>query len=254
MSRVFDVYRALHEQAFLPIFCENTYNSKAEVEACAALGLKVIEYTLRCEDAREMIPWIRSNYPDLHVLVGSTLDDDKIVAAMRRRHPQLMTLDEIADLDVHGFVSRVGWRRETIERFSPTHLVVPAAMTVTEALLQTSWGSHFQKMDSQDSELLRRSRVESTFEFCPIVASGDLTLQRVPEVFHLGSMVAGCALDVALMGADTQITAEEITSILRTYWGASRRARAQHYPRLADTQHLPADEWLKILPHYHPFD
>ena len=66
MNRLIEIYRAMHRQAFMPIFCRDDFDSRAEVEACVAAGCTVIEYTLRRPDAREMIPWVRKNYPDLH--------------------------------------------------------------------------------------------------------------------------------------------------------------------------------------------
>jgi hypothetical protein len=42
------------------------------------------------------------------LLVGSTLDSERIVRRMKRRHPQLMTVQEAADLGVDGFVSMMG--------------------------------------------------------------------------------------------------------------------------------------------------
>jgi hypothetical protein len=59
MSRFYHTHRAMHQQAFMPIFCSDAFDSKAQVEACVAAGCTVIEYTLRKSDAREMIPWIR---------------------------------------------------------------------------------------------------------------------------------------------------------------------------------------------------
>jgi hypothetical protein len=114
MNRLFEAYRALHEQAFAPIFCRDEFDSRRQVEACAAAGCKGIEYTLRKADAREMIPWVRKNYPNLFLIVGSTIDSDKIIRSQRRKFSQLMTLEEISQFGVDGFISMLGWSEKTI--------------------------------------------------------------------------------------------------------------------------------------------
>jgi len=62
MSRLFDAYRAFHEQGFIPIFTEDGFDSRMLIDACVAAGLKGIEYTLRKRDADTMIPeqWLDS--------------------------------------------------------------------------------------------------------------------------------------------------------------------------------------------------
>ena len=50
-----DIYRAVHEQVFLPIFVQDHFDTKTLVEACVQAGCKCIEYTLRRADADEMI-------------------------------------------------------------------------------------------------------------------------------------------------------------------------------------------------------
>ena len=39
MSRLFEAYRAIHEQAFMPIFTENGTDSRQLVEACVDEGI-----------------------------------------------------------------------------------------------------------------------------------------------------------------------------------------------------------------------
>ncbi len=81
MKRLIDVYRVLHQQAFIPIFVrDHIPDSKKLIEGCLEAGMRVIEYTQRQLDAPTMIPCIRKNYPDIYLLVGSTLDDDAIIA------------------------------------------------------------------------------------------------------------------------------------------------------------------------------
>ena len=88
---------------------DDHFDSKTLVKACVAAGCAGIEYTLRRRDAHVMVPWIREHYPELFLLVGSTIDDDRIVTQMKKRHPQLLTLAEIDALGLDGFVSMIGW-------------------------------------------------------------------------------------------------------------------------------------------------
>ena len=64
MKRLIDVYRVLHQQAFIPIFVrDHIPDSKKLIEGCLEAGMRVIEYTQRQLDAPTMIPCIRKIIP-----------------------------------------------------------------------------------------------------------------------------------------------------------------------------------------------
>jgi len=254
MTRKLDVYRAMHQQAFMPIFCKDGVDSRRQVEACVAAGCSVIEYTLRKPDAREMIPWIRKTYPELGLLVGSTLDSEKIIRQMRDRHPQLMTLDEIADMDVDGFVSMVGWTEESIRRYAPTHVICPTAMTVREALLQTSWGADFQKLAGSDIPFVKRCRGAAAFDYCPIMVTGGQTCESMGASFQAGAVMVGTGFDLTLKGMGQEPEVAQIAEITRTYLDTAQAEQAKAFPALKAAQSGSNDEWLAALPHWHPFD
>lgn len=253
MDRLFDAYRAMHEQAFAPIFCKDGFNSKRQVEACVAAGCKGIEYTLRKPDAREMIPWIRKNYPDLYLLVGSTVDSDAVVARQRCKHPQLMTVAEVADIGVDGFVSMLGWSDESLRKYSATHIIAPTAMTVREALLQTDCGAHFQKLLGSDLDFVRRCRGGAAFDYCPILVTGGQTPETMGATFQAGAVMVGTGFDLTMKGLDADASVEQITEIVKTYVAAAKQARAAAWPELAAADGGPKQAWLDALPHYHPF-
>jgi 2-keto-3-deoxy-6-phosphogluconate aldolase len=252
MNRLFEAYRALHEQAFVPIFCRDEFDSRRQVEACVQAGCKGIEYTLRKADAREMIPWVRKNYPDLFLIVGSTIDCDKILTQQRRKFPQLMTLDEISQFGVDGFISMLGWSEKSIAKWSPTHLVIPTAWTTREALIQTAAGAQFQKLGG-DVEAIKRFRGEAAFEYCPIFVSGGQVPAVMDKTFAAGAVVVGTGFDVMLQGRDKNISAKDIEKEVRTYVAAAQSARRAAWPQLAKADGGPKDAWLAALPHYHPF-
>ena len=254
MSRVFDTYRAVHEQAFIPLFVRDDHDSIRLIEACLEAGCRVIEYTQRRPDADTMIPWLRRHCPELHVLAGSTLDDDRVLRRARRRHPQLRTLSELADMGVDGFVSLVGWRPENIARYAATHLVVPAAMTVNEAYQQSVAGAHFIKVVGPGLELAALCRNPAGFEFCPVFITGGMTAERIPEAMAAGAMAIGSGFDLMLRDQAGDGGKPDVVRVLRRYLDVSRSARDRACPALARARSQDPLTWLKALPHNHPFD
>ena len=252
MSRQFEAYRAMHEQAFMPIFCRDEFDSRRQVEACIAAGCKAIEYTLRKADAREMIPWVRKHHPELFLLVGSTIDSDAIVKKLRRQHPQLMTLKEIADIGADGYVSMLGWSEASLRRWAPTHIICPTASTVREALIQTDAGAQFQKLPG-DLAFVRRCRGEAAFNYCPIMVTGGQMPEVMKDTFAAGAVVVGTGFDLALKGRSSDLKTEEITEVVKIYLQAAQRARHAAWPQLAKADGGPKQAWLDALPHWHPF-
>ena len=252
MSSLLSTYRTVHQQGFLPIFTATPFNSKRLVEACVQAGCKAIEYTLRSPDAREMIPWIRKTYPDLLLLVGSTMDSEKLVHKMQRKHPQLITIDAVADLDVHGFVSMLGWSAETIARWAPTHLVAPTAMTISEALVQTDAGAHFQKMLGNDLGFVKRCRGAAAFDFCPVFVTGGMTLEKMGSAYDAGAVMTASGFDLTLSGAPDDVDVAAAAEVTRNYVNAGSAHQRRAFPQIADRQASDA-AWLDSLPHWHPF-
>lgn len=253
MNRKFETYRAMHQQAFMPIFCLDDYDSKSEVEACVAAGCTVIEYTLHKPDAREMIPWIRKHYPDLLLLVGSTLDSEKIIGQMRRRHPQLMSIDEVADMDVDGFVSMINWTEASVRKYAASHVICPTAMTVGEALNMMEWGASFIKMMGNDMPFIKRSRGAAAFDYLPILVTGGQTLETLPLSFEAGAVSVGSGFNLTLKGESAAVGTERIAEITHAYVECAQAARARYFPELAAADGASREQWLAALPHFHPF-
>ena len=247
------IYRTVHDQGFIPIFTHDAWDPRRKVEACAQAGARVIEYTLRCPDARELIPWIRCEHPDLVLLVGSTLDDEGIVRERRRQFPQLMSVAELADLGVHGFVSMIGWSAASIRRYCRTHVLAPSASTLTEAFQQTAAGAHFQKMLGNNLDFVKLCRAVPTFDFCPVMVTGGMTLERLPEAIAAGAMVIGSGFDLTLKSRPADLPTKEIAAVTAAYIAAVQAARARKFPALAAAANAPAAAWLAALPHWHPF-
>ncbi len=254
MGRVFETYRAFHEQGFIPIFVKDDLDTRVLLEGCLQAGMRVIEYTLRRPDAHKMIPWIRENYPDLHLIVGSTMEDDQIVAQRRREHPQLLTLGELDSIGVDGFVSMLGWSLENIRKYSPTRLVVPAAWTVTEAFQEMGAGAHFIKATGAGKlERARSFRALPTFGYCPIMMTGGIrTPEHVREAFEAGAVTVASGFDVTLQRS-RDVTSSEVANAMRTFLESAKAAREAVWPKLAEAVGGDRQVWLDALPHYHPF-
>ena len=253
MTRIHQAYRAIHQQSFIPIFTEDGLDPHLLLEACLLAGCKGIEYTLRRRDADRMIPWIREQYPDLYLLVGSTLDNDGMIHQARQRYPQLMTLTEMAELGVDGFVTMVGFHEETIHRFGPKHLLYSSVMTLPEAYRAVAAGVHFCKMFGPGADLVKLCRGAGGFGFCPVMVTGGVTLDRVTPLITAGAVVLGSGFELILRGQSDIGSPKVIASILRQYIETAQEAQQLSWPVLAENMSADMDTWLSILPHHHPF-
>ena len=253
MTDSYETYRAVHRQGFIPIFVEDGRDARMQVAACVEAGLEVIEYTLRRADVREMIPWVRENYPNLKILVGSTIDNDAIVNKLKAKYPQLMTLDELADLGADGFVSMLRWSEENIRRFSSTHVVVPCATTPGEAYEMCSHGAHLIKFVQPKESLMRKVRAAPTFQFCPVFVTGGMDLQRIPPIIEAGAVSVGTGFDLTLRDRPRDIGVSDIAAVMVQYRETVAQARRDAYPEMMENRDAGRAEWLGSLPHVHPF-
>jgi 2-keto-3-deoxy-6-phosphogluconate aldolase len=253
MTRLYDAYRAVHDQCFMPIFVKGDEDSRMLVDACLEAGCTGIEYTLRREDAAEMIPWIRKTYPDLFLLVGSVIDNDVIIAKQRRKNPQLRTLAEVADMGVDGFVSMLNWSEASIRKYAPTHLVMPTCMTVGEALFQIGAGAHFAKMLGSDMDFVKRARGAAAFDYCPIIVTGGMDIERIPLGVEAGAMLFASGFDLTLKDCADPADQSAVAATVRNYIDVAQKARAAKWPELAAVEGADKKVWLDALPHYHVF-
>ncbi len=254
MSRLLDAYRALHQQAFIPIFVrDHIPDSKKLLEGCQEAGMRVIEYTLRRLDAHTMIPWIRENCPDLFLLVGSTLDDDAIITKQREKFPQLLTIDELDAMDVDGFISMIGWSEASIKKYHSRRIVIPAVSTSREAFLNVAAGAHFVKVPGSKPELIKSYRWEAAFDYCPLFAPGGLTPDRIPTAVAAGAVITATGFDLTLKECSAEVSVSEIAAIMKHYMETAQDAQRATWPELAKAADADNQTWLNALPHYHPF-
>jgi len=252
-KRLLDVYRTVYEQGFLPIFVRDDFDTQVLLEGCLEAGVRVIEYTLRRQDAHVMIPKLRQQYPDLCILAGSTLDDDGMIHQLRRRNPVLLTLAELDAIGVDGFVSMLGYREESIRRYAGRRLLIPAANTLNDAYFQVGAGAHFAKFVGSDLALVKYCRMQPTHGFCPIMVTGGASLDRIEEIVAAGAVLVGSGFDLMLRG-ETNITPHKVATVVRAYCAAVQAARNKTWPALARVAGADDKTWLAALPHFHPFD
>jgi 2-keto-3-deoxy-6-phosphogluconate aldolase len=251
MNQLLENYRKVYEQGFMPIFVDDGFDTLMLVEACVSAGFEAIEYTLRRKDANTMIPLIKERYPDLAILVGSTLDENGVIERMRNRHPQLLTLDELESIGVDGFVSQLSWSSDSIREYSPRKIVIPSARTTNEAYLQVSAGAHFIKLFGNNLELVEQCRSEASFDYCPIFVSGGMNPERIPLAVEAGGVLTSAGFDVIIKDDVADATVESVAESLKQHQRATLESRALKWPAVSPT--AETNDWLRSLPHHHPF-
>ena len=249
-NRLFTNYRKMIEQVWIPIFVKDDLNTDILLEGCELAGLKVIEYTLRREDAAKVVKKLKDRYPDTVILMGSTIDSDEIVNERKTKYPQLMTMAELAPL-VDGFVSMLPYSDETLQKYSKTHICIPAAETSGEALRQVKAGAAVIKILGPDLTLAKRLHALPTFNYCPTYITGGMIPERMEEAFTAGNILAAAGFDVVLKGVTAEdITPERVAEKIKVFLDAAKAARAKACPQLQDTENLTDEEFLQRLPNY----
>jgi len=244
------LYKEFYKQAFIPIFVNDGLDAKLQVEACVQAGFKVIEYTQRREDLQTILPWIHETYPDLYILIGSTMDNDLIVKSQQRHFPQLLTLEELAEMNVQGFISMLKYSSTTMQKFRDTHLMIPCASTANEAYDQISDGAHFIKVLGPDLTLVKQISSAPLFKFCPLFVTGGMDLEQIPLAIEAGAMLIASGFDLMLKGQDN-ITVELVCDILKKYQAVVINARTVRYPKMTEAlNNGTTEDWLKQVPNY----
>ncbi len=251
-KQIGQLYKEFYKQAFIPIMVNDGLDAKLQIRACVQAGFKVIEYTQRREDLHEILPWIQENYPDMYILIGSTMDNDDIVKSQKRHFPQLLSLKELSMLNVDGFISMLKYSSSTIKEYRGTHLMIPCASTSNEAYDFISDGAHFVKVTGPDLSLVKRINSAPLFNFCPLFVTGGMDLERIPLAVEAGAVVIASGFDLLLKNQDN-ITVDSICEILKKYQKVVVDARTKFYPEMMNALHNgTTEEWLKLVPNCIP--
>jgi 2-keto-3-deoxy-6-phosphogluconate aldolase len=253
MNRLKDTYTCIYEQGFIPIFPYDNNDSMMLLDACMEVGVKCVEYTLRRKDTNKMIPFIKEKFPDIHLLVGSTIPDDKMAQALKKNNPQLMTLTELDKLNVDGFVSMIGYGSDIIKKYAQRRIIIPCAMTITEAFQQMSAGAHFIKVTGPSLDMLKLCRASALFDFCPLFFTGGMTLQRIPEIVSAGAIAGGTGFDV-LLSEFKKPTLSQVKTVIKNYIKTFNDARKTANPGLFSDKGIGLEFNFDKLRHYCPFN
>ncbi len=243
-------YRKIYEQAFMPIFVHDDFDTQTLIEGCKLAGVGAIEYTLRRPDANTVLPTLKEKMQGVSVLVGSTIDCDKVILQMRTKNPQLMTIDKVAPF-VDGLVSMLPYSNETIKKYKDSHILVPTAQTSGEALRQIDSGATFIKVCGPDFSFSKSLHAAPTFNYCPTFITGGVTIERMREAYEAGNVLTAAGFDLILKGEDAKtLTKERVCEKLLEFINAAKKARAEVYPQLKDIEKMTDDEFIASLPNY----
>jgi 2-keto-3-deoxy-6-phosphogluconate aldolase len=249
-KEIFAKYRKVYEQAWMPIFGQDEFDTEVLLEGCRLANLQVIEYTLRRSDASTVIPTLRQRFPDAVIVAGSTIDDENVICQMKTKYPQLMTIAELMPY-VDGFVSMLPFSDATLERYSSTHLCIPTAQTGGEALRQVGKGAAFIKVLGPDFSFSKSLHAVPTFGYCPTYITGGVTRERMHEAFAAGNVLCAAGFDVVLKGEDPEtITPERVAELLRSFVETAKAARAEVNPKFQSMEKMSDEEFLSVLPNY----
>lgn len=243
-------FRQTFEQAFVPIFVKDEFDTEVLLAGCELAGVSVLEYTLRRPDAHEVIPTLKNRYPDYVIYVGSTVDSDAIMAQMREKHPQLLTIAELTPF-VDGLVSMLPYSDETLEKYRATHLMIPTAETSGEALRQMSHGATVIKVCGPDFSFSKKLHAAPTFNYCPTFVTGGVNNERMEEAYAAGNILTAAGFDLILKGEDpATLTPEKVAEKLTVYLTAAEEARAKVMPWTKNSEALSDEAFLAAFPHY----
>lgn len=249
-TQLFNAYRKLIAQAWIPIFVDDDFDTEILLEGCRLARLDVIEYTLRRRDANRVVTTLKSRFPETVILMGSTVDADEIVEERKSRFPQLMTLSQLAPY-VDGFVSMLPFSDETLRTYKDTHLCIPTADGGGEALRQVKSGAAIIKVLGPDLSLSKRLHALPTFNYCPTYVTGGITEARMEEVFAAGNILCATGFDVLLKGIEpSALTPALVAERIRAFVDSAKEARDRMYPALRDSEKLSDEEFRKALPNY----
>ena len=250
MSTLFKNFRKLFEQAWLPIFVQDNLDTELLLAGCRLAGIDVMEYTLRRKDVKDVIPTLKSRVPGMTVLMGSTIDDETIVNGLKEKHPQIMTISELAPY-VDGFVSMLPYSDETLIKYASTHICIPAAETCGEALRQMKSGAAYIKLLGPDFAFSKRLHALPTFQFCPTYITGGITKDRMEEAFSAGNTLCAAGFDVVLKGENPDtLTPEKVAECIVSFVETAKQARCTVYPELQGIEKVSDKEFCALLPNF----
>lgn len=249
---------AIIRQGFVPIFVHDPLDSRHLAESAVAAGCRVLEYSCRRPDAREMIPWIKRAFPHVTVLAATLVDSPRVSAHLQRTVPGFLSVDEAVDLGADGLVSFLQFRESTYAKYAGSKVMVAGVGSPNEAFAQLELGADLIKVTvgtTSGSDLVTKSTVP-THGCVPYFVSGGLTSDRVEFFIKAGVVATAAGFDLLL--GDARSSGPELAARVHAALGrmmaSVQAAREAHQPRLAaaiqsgSLDLLAAGPWFRSPP------
>ncbi len=258
MKTLLERYCKLHQQGFVPIFVSDNFDAVQLTEACVAAGASAIEITCRRKNVTDEIRRIRKAFPEMIIMVGSIVDDGPMLNFLKSRRPDMPSIDELAQLDVDGFVSMMPLSAKTIKKFSSSHIIVPGVETFADAVGVVEAGAHFAKFFNASNQggpkRISLASCAAMHALVPIFVTGGVTLDKIDPYVSSGAVLLGSGWDVLLgdkykaiqQNPDTKV----LTEALKPFLTEMANSKEKYYSLARD---LKPAKYIETINHYHPF-
>ncbi len=228
---------AILRQGFLPIMVRDNYDTKMLVESMVKAGCTVVDYTCRRNDDRAIIPWIKKEFPEMTVLLGSLVDGRRASAFLSKTAPNFVTVEEAVDLGVDGLVSMLRFTPETYDKYKDDFIMIPCVETSNEALEQTELGADFIKINGNNPlgpNFITYGK-GPTHGFIPFLVTGGLTDDRTIPYLKAGAAVVASGFDLVIpekLRKDEAVSVDSVVRALKSKLKTVEEARAIYQPDL----------------------
>jgi 2-keto-3-deoxy-6-phosphogluconate aldolase len=249
---------AIVRQGFVPIFVHDARDPRRLAAAAVAAGCRVLEYSCRRPDAREMIPWIKREFPGVRVLAATLVDSPRVALHLQRTQPGFLTVDEAVDLGADGLVSFLAFRESTYARHAGGQVMVAGAGSPNEALAQLELGADLVKVTvgtPSGRDLVMKSRVP-THGCIPYFISGGLRSDALEPYLEAGVVATAAGFDLLLgggVGGEEELDGK-VGAAIRRMLDGMQVGREKHQAALAAAIRggaedlLAAGPWFRAAP------
>jgi 2-keto-3-deoxy-6-phosphogluconate aldolase len=192
----------LIKQGFLPILINDSYDAVFLAECCLNASAKAIEITCRRNNVVNEIKNIKRLFPELHILVGSVVDNGPLMKKLQEKRPDFPSIEQLIDIGIDGFVSAMPLKIKTIQKYSRTHLIAPGVLTPKDAVETLEAGACFAKFfDLQfrgEENYLTLLNSAPFYGLLDIFVTGGITLNKIKPYKKAGAKLLGSGFDIIL--------------------------------------------------------
>ena len=224
----------------VPIFVDGRFDE----EACAAevlrAGLEAVEVSCRHPRAMEIIARLKKAHPALAVGAASLIEDGRYRDWLRAAGRPVPSIAQAAEAGADFLVSLLPFRRETCERFGPSHALISGVTTPGEAHQALDWGANlvkFSGLQSLGGPAWLSGMDGATHRGFPFFVTGGMRPEVIGPYVQAQVLVFGAGFEVILGEEDTlalsrKFTPEPLREALARYTAAIADARAKYQPNV----------------------